>query len=120
MDCHILGYLISTLRAQARIDYQTAQKRWLSELIGDKDSAFLSDGICNGFHLVKHGSPNCHVDMDNYKSAANPVNKPKVDETIRGEIMQGNYVISAVQPRIVSALGAIPKPESSEVRLIHD
>lgn len=58
--------------------------------------------------------------MENYKSATNPVNKPKVEETIRNEIMHGNYVISATKPRIISALGAIPKPESSEIRLIHD
>lgn len=58
--------------------------------------------------------------MENYKSTTNPVNKSKVEETIRNEIMQGNYVISATKPRIVSALGAIPKPDSSEIRLIHD
>lgn len=58
--------------------------------------------------------------MDNYKSATNPVSRPKVEQTIRDEIAQGNYVLSAVKPRIVSALGAIPKPNSPEIRLIHD
>lgn len=58
--------------------------------------------------------------MDNYKSATNPVNRPVVEQTIRDEIAQGNYVVSAVKPRIVSALGAIPKQNSTEIRLIHD
>ena len=30
------------------------------------------------------------------------------------------YIISATKPTVVNALGAIPKPNSSEVRLIYD
>ena len=58
--------------------------------------------------------------MENYKSATNPVNRPMVEQTIRQEIALGNYVVSPTKPRIVSALGAIPKPSSPEIRLIHD
>lgn len=58
--------------------------------------------------------------MDNYKSATNPVNWGRVEKTIRDEIAQGNYIISAVKPHIVNVLGAIPKPSSSETQLIHD
>ena len=58
--------------------------------------------------------------MDNYKSATNPVNRPMVEQTIRQEIALGNYVVSPTKPRIISALGAIPKPNSPEIRLIHD
>lgn len=93
---------------------------WLSELHSDEDSAFLSDGICNGFKLVAIGTTFGQVEQENYKSATNPANRCTVEETIRDEMTKGNYVISASKPRIVSALGAIPKPNSSEVRLIHD
>jgi len=58
--------------------------------------------------------------MDNYRSATNPDNRQKVEQTIRDEIVQGNYVITKSKPQVVSALGAIPKPDSTEVRLIHD
>ena len=58
--------------------------------------------------------------MRNYKSATNPTIKPLVEQTILDEIQQGNYVITAKKPTVVSALGAIPKPNSSKVRLIHD
>ena len=92
----------------------------LSELKNDEDSAFLCNGVCNGFKLVQPGTSFFDVDMDNYKSATNPVNRPKVKQTIRGEIAHGNYVILAVKPRIISTLGAIPKPNSSEIRIIHD
>lgn len=61
-----------------------------------------------------------HVDADNYKSATNAAIKQTVEKTIREEIAEGNYVITSTKPTIVSALGAIPKPDSPEVRLIHD
>lgn len=93
---------------------------WLSELKDDEDKAFLCNGVCSGFQLIETGTSFLDVDMDNYKSATNPVSRPKVEQTIRDEIAQGNYVISAVKPRIISALGAIPKPNSPEIRLIHD
>jgi len=43
-----------------------------------------------------------------------------VEQTILNEIAEGNYVISDAKPTIISALGTIPKPDYSEVRLIHD
>ena len=36
------------------------------------------------------------------------------------EIIHGNYIVTNEKPIIVSAIGAIPKPNSNEVRLIHD
>ena len=32
----------------------------------------------------------------------------------------GNYVLSPSKPTIISALGTVPKPNSDELRLIHD
>lgn len=58
--------------------------------------------------------------MDNYKSATNSTNRHKVEQTILDEIAEGNYIITKEKPTIISALGAIPKPDSDEVRLIHD
>ena len=76
---------------------------WLSELDGDEHYAFLCDGICNGLKLLEIGTSFSDVDMDNYKSATCPVNRHMVEQTIRDEIAQGNYVVSAVKIRIVSA-----------------
>ena len=44
----------------------------------------------------------------------------KVEKQIRDEIQMGNYVITRTKPSIVSALGAIPKRNSDNIRLIHD
>ena len=59
--------------------------------------------------------------MPNYKSATySAVRRATVEETVGDEIRRGNNVISATKPTVVSALEAIPKPNSTEVRLIHD
>ena len=78
------------------------------------------DGIINSFKLADIGTNFAEVNMQNYKSATNPSPKPIVEQTICDEISQGNYIISATKPTVVNALGAIPKPNSSEVRLIYD
>ena len=56
----------------------------------------------------------------NYKSATSNVVCGKVEKAIREEIQRGNYIITSEKPTIVSALGAIPKPDSDNIRLIHD
>ena len=58
--------------------------------------------------------------MGNYKSATNPSTRRLVEQTIQEEIAEGNYKITTTKPTVVSALGAIPKPNSTEIRLIHD
>ena len=93
---------------------------WLAELIGDEDEAFLADGIKNGFKLAPADCTFVPAQQNNYKSATSTERRATVEQTILGEIAEGNYIVTDVKPAIVSALGAIPKPNSSEVRLIHD
>lgn len=93
---------------------------WLREIAGDVDESFLADGIINGFLLADISASLTEVNMNNYKSATNPSTKAKEEETICKEIRQGNYVIATAKPRVVSTLGAIPEPNSTEIRLIHD
>ena len=93
---------------------------WLAELIGDKDEAFLTDGILHGFKLALEDLTFLPAQQNNYKSATSAAHKPKVEQNILGKIVDGNYVVTDVKPTIISAVGAIPKPDSSEVWLIHD
>ena len=93
---------------------------WQCKLSGDNDETFLADGILHGFKLTDVNTQFTAVDMQNYKSATNPSMRTTGEQTIRNEIRQGNNVLSAIKPTIVSALGAIPKPNSTEVRLIND
>lgn len=56
------------------------------------------------------------AEVNNYKLATNPTAKTSVE----CKISKGNYVVSNSKPTIISALGTVPKPDFSEVRLIHD
>ena len=58
--------------------------------------------------------------MANYKSSTDPSVSNKVEKAILNELELGHYVIVKEKPPVVSALGAVPKPDSEDVRLIHD
>ena len=58
--------------------------------------------------------------MDNYKSSTDPSVSNKVEKAILNELELGHHVIVNEKPPVVSALGAVPKPDSEDVRLIHD
>lgn len=55
--------------------------------------------------------------MDNYRSAIN--RRPQVEKQLRDEIAEGRYIICQDKPPLVSALGAIDKPNGG-IRLITD
>ena len=88
--------------------------------MNDDDKPFLEDGTLYCFKLTNVNTQFTDVDMRNYKSATNPTVRATVEQTIPDEIRQGNCVVSTTKPTVVSALGAIPKPNSTEVRLIRD
>ena len=93
---------------------------WEDELAGDPDRDFILDGVWNGFRIIDEDSILAPASMDNYKSATDKPFFPLVEKQIRTEIGEGRYLISESKPVIVSALGAIPKADSSNIRLIHD
>ena len=78
------------------------------------------DGITNGFKIIPDNVQLQDVDLSNYRSVTDSTVRPKVERQILTEIEQGNYVITSEKPTIVTALGAIPKPDSNDIRLIHD
>ena len=92
----------------------------MAELCEDADKEFLLHGIINGFQLIPANSALAPAEMDYYRSSTKPEARAKVEETIRDEIHQGNYIITQEKPTIVSAIGAVPKANSDELRLIHD
>lgn len=80
--------------------------------------AFLKDGVVNGFKLVDISAELTAVDMNNYKSTTDPSTKAKVEQVIGEKIMQGNALTTTIRPTVVGALGSIPKPNSTKIRLI--
>ena len=59
-------------------------------------------------------------EISNYKSAIASDVCDKVEKQIQEEIRNSNYVVTQAKPTIVSALGAILKPNTDKIRLIHD
>ena len=86
----------------------------------DIDHDYLLQGLTEGFRIISRDSELRHVEATNYKLATEHDVRDTVEKTIREEIQQGNYIVTTEKPTIVSALGAIPKPDSDKVRLIHD
>ena len=58
--------------------------------------------------------------MNNYRPVTDNAVRDKVEESVLEELAAGNYMITNSKPVIISAFGAVPKPDSGEVRLIHD
>ena len=94
--------------------------RWQAELEGDPDEQYIVEGIHSGFYITK---PDVHVKpayCSNYRSATCIENRPRVDEQLRREVALGRYHVTSVKPPIISAIGAIPKPNSNDLRIIQD
>ena len=60
------------------------------------------------------------VEIDNYKSVTNKTVFKKVECQIQEEVDNRRYVVTDKKPKIVSAIGSVPKKGSSKIRIIHD
>ena len=82
---------------------------WQQELQTDPDKHFLLDGVCHGFRIVDMHAVPIPVETKNYPST-NTL-RAAVDKQIKAELDAGRYVITKEKPTIISALGAIQKPD---------
>lgn len=81
---------------------------------------FIIEGVRDGFRITNKESKMDNVFVKNYNSCTAPGVRAVVEKQIQDELDNGRYK-RRVHPRsITSALGAIPKPQSQKVRLIHD
>ena len=86
----------------------------------DEDRHFILQGVAEGFRVTNINVSTPPSYQRNHPSVTNCKNVHKVQAQIQEEINNGRYVVCAVRPHIISALGALPKPNSKEIRLIHD
>ena len=87
---------------------------------GDPDRDYLLNGIKNGFDIIDPNSEIKPAKVKNYRSATCPENRPIVEAMIKRELSEGRYVKVSEPPILISALGAVEKPDSPDLRLIHD
>ena len=93
---------------------------WENELKFDKDKGFILSGIKNGFSVIDSNVVD-FAEAENHKSCfISHLNRVATENAIINEIQKGNYIITGEKPKIVSAIGCVPKPNSSDIRLIHD
>ena len=90
---------------------------WERELQDDVDRDFLLAGIKDGFYIVDEGAVPVSAEVSNYSSAMQ--RRQLVEKQIMKEINEGRYIVSSKKPTLISAIGAIDKPDGS-VRLITD
>ena len=93
---------------------------WEQYLINDFDKDFILNGIKFGFNIVDNDVTPLPAECDNYLSATDPSVKDKVESQILTEIENDHYTVVDKRPLVVSALGAIPKKDCDDIRLIHD
>ena len=95
---------------------------WQENLKNDFDAPFIIKGITEGFSLIDskiHVNDIQAVEMNNHRSATDPKNRHLMENQIRAELSDNNYFIPSFKPKIISAMGAIPKKDGS-LRIIHD
>ena len=105
-------------RGEAQAPLLAASSYWDAELAADPDREYILNGVIKGFSIVDSPETPKGAYCKNYRSTS--LNHEKVEASIQQEIGAGNYMVCSKKPHVVSALGAIPKPDSSDIRLIHD
>jgi hypothetical protein len=91
-------------------------------LEGDIDREFILDGIRQGFSLIDSDviiQDIAPAQVPNSRSSQTPESREKVEQAIHEELVSGGYITCSRNPRIISALSAVPKPDGN-IRLIHD
>lgn len=86
------------------------------------DRQYILDGVRDGFHIVDISQipDELYVDVNNYSSATNTETRQLVEKKLKEELLNGHYIFPCVKPQIISAIGAIPKKDSGDIRIIHD
>ena len=95
---------------------------WEECLWNDPDREFIVNGIVHGFSLIDPQvsiSDIAPAHVPNNKSTCSDEIKSCIDDAVSNELTSGGYIPCTEQPKIISALSAIPKPDGG-VRLIHD
>lgn len=99
--------------------YLTPASGWKNNLAMRMRHSSQTDCILHGFKLALADCTFLLAQQNNYKPATSAAHKAKNEQTIWGEIAYCNYVNTdiTIKHTIISALGAIPKQDSSGVQL---
>ena len=106
----------------AKVSTDLIFETWATELNNDPDMEFILDGVKNGFHLLSPDSMVSHAFTHNNKSALRPGAKDQIEAQLVKGLQEDHFAIAdkANMPLTIKALGAVPKKDSNELRMIMD
>lgn len=94
---------------------------WAQELVNDPDKDFILTGVQEGFDLIPRDATVLPALTKNNKSALRPGAKEQIEGQLSEGLSLGHFATSTTLPTIiVNAIGAVPKRDSSELRMIMD
>ena len=80
----------------------------------------ILNGVREGFDLIPRDTTVLPAFTKNNRSALRPGAKEQIEEQLCKGLSLGHFGSSNTPPIIVNAIGAVPKRDSSELRLIMD
>ena len=93
---------------------------WAKELLNDADKDFILNGIREGFDLIQRDATVLPAFTRNNRSALRPGAKEQIEEQLCKGLSLGHFSSSNTPHTIVNAIGAVPKRDASELRMIMD
>ena len=106
----------------AKVSTDLIFETWATELSNDPDMEFVPDGVKNGFQLLPPDSMVSHAFTHNNKSALQPGAKDQIEAQLVKGLQEDHFSVAdkSDMPLIINALGAVPKKDSNELRMIMD
>ena len=92
---------------------------WADKLANDSDR-FHSHRHTRWFWLNSARFKSSSVFSKNNKSSLRPGAKEQIEQQLCAGLLKGHFAVSQTPPIIVSAIGAVPKRDSTELRMIMD
>ena len=105
---------------EAHISTDLKFDTWAKELANDPGKNFILAGVQEGFDLIQRDASVLPAFTKNNKSALRPGAKEQIEEQLSVGLLLGHFATSTTPPTIVNAIGAVPKTDSSELRMIMD
>ena len=106
----------------AKVSTDLLFETWAIERSQDVDMEFILNGVQHCFHLLPPDSIVVHAFTQNNKSVLRPGTKAQIEAQLVKGLQQDHFAVAdqSHMPTIINALGAVPKKNSKEVRMIMD
>ena len=106
----------------AQVSTDLIFESWATELSHDPDMDFILNGIQHGFQLLAVDPIVAHAFTPNNKSALRPGAQEQIEAQLVNGLQLDHFAVAdqSHMPLVINALGAVPKKNSDDVRMIMD